>query len=399
MRRERLKTVLPIVVVIAGIIVMAILVQARPPIQKEDPEPQTPLVRVVRLDPVDVRINIPSQGTVEAQHVSEIVAQVSGTVTSVAPDFAAGGRLRRGEMILQLDPRDYHVALAQSEAALAQARTRLARVNAEAEIARREWSELGTGSGTPLALQEPQLAEARAVVEAAEASLMQARLNLARTTIRAPFDGRILHKRVDLGQFVPAGSPIATIYAVEYAEVSLPVTSRDLALIDLRSIGTDSAPRVVLRSELGGAMRQWEGRIVRTAGAIDPGSRMLELIARIDRPFSGEALDGLPLQVGAFVTAEIEGVLVEGVFLLPRGALRRDSTVFVVDDHDRLRMRRVEVLRTTATDAVIRSGITSADRVILSPMETPVEGMTVQVEDNGSPANGFRDSTGGDVRP
>jgi RND family efflux transporter MFP subunit len=398
MKRARLKAILPIVVVIAGIIVMAILVQARPPVQKEEPEPQTPLVRVVRLEPADVRINIPSQGTVEAQHVSEIVAQVSGSVTAVAPEFAAGGRLRRGETILQLDPRDYQVALAQSEAALAQARTRLARVAAEAEIAREEWSELGAGSGTPLALQEPQLAEARAVVEAAEASLMQARLNLARTTIRAPFDGRILHKRVDLGQFVPAGSAVATVYAVEYAEVALPVTSRDLAFIDLGSIGTGSAPRVVLRSELAGAARQWEGRLVRTAGAIDPGSRMLELIARIENPFSREALDALPMQVGMFVTAEIEGTLVEGVFLLPRGALRRDATVFVVDDQNRLRMRPVEVLRTTATEAVVRSGITRADRVILSPMETPVEGMTVQVEDNGSPANGIGDSTGGDVQ-
>jgi RND family efflux transporter MFP subunit len=399
MRRERMKAILPVVVLIAGIIVMAILVQARPPVQKEEPEPQIPLVRVVRLEPADVRINIPSQGTVEAQHVSEIVAQVSGTVTSVAPDFAAGGTLRRGETILQLDPRDYQVAVAQSESALAQARTRLARVSAEAEIAREEWSELGAGSGTPLALQEPQLAEARAVVEAAEASLMQARLNLSRTTIRAPFDGRILHKRVDLGQFVPAGSPVATIYAVDYAEVALPVTSRDLAFIDLRSIGTGSAPRVVLRSELGGTTRQWEGRLVRTAGAIDPGSRMLELIARIERPFSREALDALPLQVGMFLTAQIEGTLVEGVFLLPRGALRRDSTVFIVDDQNRMRIRQVEVLRTTATEAVIRSGITSTDRVILSPMETPVEGMRVQVEGDGSPANGFGDVTGGDVNP
>ncbi|MDX1582633.1 MAG: efflux RND transporter periplasmic adaptor subunit, partial [Thermoanaerobaculia bacterium] len=326
MKKKRLKVVLPLVAVGLALIVTVILVQARPPVEKEDSPRQVPLVRVMEVFPTDERLDVESQGTVEARRQSEIVSQVAGRIVHADSEFAQGGFFREGELMVRLDPRDYEVAVSQAEASLAQARTRLAREVAEAEVAREEWEELGTGEPGPLVLRKPQVEEARAAVEAAEAALMQARLNLERTEIRAPYDARILAKRADLGQFIAPGAPIATIYATDYAEVALPVTGRELGFVPLDRVGTGNPPRVRLSSEFAGEERRWEGRLVRTSGAIDPESRMLNLIARVDHPFRASS-DFTPLQVGLYVQAEIEGIRVEDVFVIPRSALMRDGRV------------------------------------------------------------------------
>lgn len=393
MSSKRLKIVLPVAVVIVAVVVSVILVHARSPVEKAEISREVPLVRVIEVAPVDVHLNVYSQGTVEPSRKTEIVSQVSGRITSVGPGFADGGYLGEGETLVQLDPRDHQVAVAQAEAALAQSRTRLAREEAEAQVAREEWQELGQGEPSSLVLRQPQVAEARSAVEASEAAVMQARLNLARTTIRAPFTGRILAKRADLGQFVSPGVPIATMYATDYAEVDLPVTSEELGLIELDRIGTADAPRVNLSADFAGTRRRWEGRLVRTGGAIDSASRMLELTARVDRPFEPSAEGSFPLQIGLFVEAEIEGRIANEVFILPRSSVRRDGRVLIVDRENRIRFRDVGVIRKTETEAVIGSGLAKGDIVVLSPLETPVEGMTVSIT-----ANNASSSSGTEIR-
>ena len=213
-----------------------------------------------------VSLDVHSQGTVEPRTTSTLVAQVGGRIVDVADAFAVGGLFRRGQVLVRIDPRDYELAVRDAEAAVAQARVQLEREQAEAELARRDWEELGDG-GEPsaLLLHKPQLAQARAALEAAQASVERARLNLERTRVSAPFDGRVRAKQADLGQSVAAGTPLADVFATEYAEVRLPVTKEDLAYLpsrrrlERRGARGAGGPAVALTGELGGAARTWHG--------------------------------------------------------------------------------------------------------------------------------------------
>lgn len=375
MNQKRMKIVLPIAFLVIAVIITAAMVAARPEAQREEQVVEPPLVRVMTVQQRDVPLEVTSQGTVRSHAETTLVAQVAGKVQAIAPGFAVGGTFRSGDALAQLDPRDYQVALAQAESSLAQARLRLSRETAEAQVAREEWSRLGEGQPSALVLREPQLAEARAGVAAAEASILQARLNIERSTIRAPFDGILLEKQADLGQFVAPGTPLAKIAAADYAEIELPVTSDNIERIDL-----SAEPRVIVRGDSSGA--EWPGRIVRTSGQIDPSTRMLGLIARVDRPFTPSS-GRQPLRLGEFVRATIEGRTARSAITIPRGALRNRDRVLVVDPAGRIQFRAVSVLRLMEREAIIGGGLSTGERVVLSPMEAPVEGMAVRVTEEG----------------
>lgn len=408
---RKAKILLPLLVVVGAVVIAVILVKSAPSPPTQEPRTPPPLVRVIEVAPRTVRFDVESQGTVRPRTEATLNAQVSGRIEWVAPSFAEGGLFRSGETLVRIDARDYRLAVSQAEQQVAQARVRLAREEAEAEIAREEYRDLAAdgavGDVSPLTLHEPQLAEARAAVEAAEAAVEKARLDLARTTIEAPFDGRVEEKQADVGQSVSPGAPLATVYAVDYAEIRLPVPIQELEHLDLPLAGeTADGPKVALSAELGGARRTWSGRVVRTGGGIDPETRMMPLIARVDRPYGEAAREaGAPLPIGLFVEAEIAGRRAEGVFVLPREALRETgrwregepSRVLVVgealpaeaeaaDDavepsepRARLRFRDVRIVRLEDDRAYVSHGLEDGDLVCVSPLETPTDGMAVRV--------------------
>lgn len=369
MNTTRLKFILPAVFLLVAVAVTFALIQARPVAAREEKVAPAPLVRVMSVETVEVEMRVAAEGAVAPHTETTIVAQLGGRIDAVSPKFASGGTFRRGETIAQLDPRDYQVAAAQAQAAIAQAKLRLEREQAEAEIAREEWERMGQGEPGALVLRLPQLAEARSAVAAAEASLMQARLNIERTTIRAPYDGLLLAKLVDVGQFVGPGIPIGRMTAADYVEIELPVSSEDLAYIDLAA-----QPGVIVRSTFGGDTTEWRGRIVRASGQIDPRTRMLPLIARVENPFAGP----VPLRIGEYVHAVIEGRSMGGVIEIPRSALRQGRQVLVVSPGSTIHFRDVEILRLTSELAFLASGLQPGETIVLSAMDAPVEGMTVR---------------------
>ena len=376
-----------VAVLAVGGLAAFLAVELRPEPERRDPETPPPLVRTLTVQPQAVPLDVRSQGTVRPRTQSQLVAQVAGRIVGTAESFADGGFFAAGQTLVRIDPSDYRLAIEDTRAAVAQARTRLEREQAEAEVARQEWEELGTGEPNALVLRRPQLAEARAAVEAAEAQLERARLNLARTTVEAPFAGRVREKMVDVGQYVSPGTPLATVYATDAAEVRLPVEKRQLAFLDV-GLGYEAAgggPPVELSAELGGRTRTWRGRVVRTAGEIDPQTRMLDLFARVDDPFNRNGTpQAAPLPVGLFVEARIAGKTLDGAFVVPRAALRpaargRGEEVLVVDGEGRVRVRAVEVVRAVGDEAVVAAGLDAGDRVIVSRLEEAVDGMRVRV--------------------
>ena len=375
------KWLLPIVILAAAAAVVAILLRTRPVVETAPREIVPPPVRVVAARPTSVELRVRSQGSVVPVTEADLVSEVAGNIVWTAESFEVGGFFDAGDVLLRLDRRDYELAVASARASVAQARVALTREEAEAEVAREEWEELGEpGEPGPLVLREPQLEEARARVEAAEASQARAELDLSRTAIRAPFAGRLRAKRVDRGEFVNRGVPLATIYSVDAAEVTLPVPDSELAFLEL-PLGSElggAGPRVVLQAEFAGGRHAWEAQVVRVGGEIDPATRMVNLIARVRDPYRA-ASGRPPLSVGLFVDAEILGRSFDSVFEVPRGALVGVDRLWLVED-GRLMLHRVGILRSDPDVAIVSDGLASGDLVSLTILETAVDGMLVTPE-------------------
>ena len=342
-----------------------------------------PGVRVEEITLRDVPLNVTSQGTVRPRTESQLVSEIAGRVTWVAPSFAEGGFFELGDVLITIDPFDYQQAVVSARSQLAQARLRLAQEEAEADVAVREWDALGRGNPRALTLREPQLEDARASVAGAEASLERAKRDLERAEIVAPFAGRVRKKNVDIGQFVRVGDAVATIYAVDIAEVRLPLPDEQLAYLDLplsyRGGADQPAPRVTLRATFAGEAHEWQGRIVRTEGEIDPVSRMVHAVAEVLDPYAPGSRP--PLAVGMYVEAEIAGRTARNVAVVPRAALRGRDRVLVVDADDRLSFREIDILRATTDAIYVRDGLADGDLVVVSPLDSPTEGMRVQLAD------------------
>ena len=378
----KLKILLPIIVLIIGVLGAYALVKNREVIQPKPTEVPPPLVRVQSVYPTDFQLVIPAQGTVAPRTQTTLISQVAGQIIDVSPAFANGGFFEKDNVLLIIDPRDYEAAVAQAQVQVAQAKLRLAREEEESAIARDEWKRLGSGEPTDLVLRKPQIAEARATIAAAEGALMRANLNLERTQIRAPYPGRVRTKNADVGQFVNPGSPLGQIYAIDYAEVRLPVPDDQLAYLDLplsfrNNPHHNSVPDVRFLATFAGQKHTYMGRIVRVEGEIDTRSGMIALVGRVDNPYRQRDSNTPPLAVGMFVTAEILGHHAENVVVIPRSALRGKNRVLVVTDN-RLYYRTIDILRADAEKVVVKSGLKSGEQLCISPIDTVVDGMRVR---------------------
>ena len=359
---------------------------SEPPPRKFPQKETLPEVSVYRLEPVDYQVWLRSQGTVQARTESSLVSEVRGKVVNVASAFRAGGFFEQGEILLEIDKRDYETAVISAEATLARAKLALAEEEANAAQARTDWNRLNPGVEPPeLVRREPQLAQARADVASAEARVENARLNLERTMITAPYAGRILEKRVDIGQFVNSGSVLAEIYAVDYAEIRLPLSEREIGYIDVPELyrndsdPVQSMPKVTLTTTIGNQLLQWTGRIVRAEGAFDVHSRQLFFVAQVDDPYLKQDDGRPPLKVGSFVQARIEGEILENSIVIPRELYRKNEYVVVIEDDGTLRLKSIEIEWSDEENLVISSGLSPGDRVCLTHLSFPSEGMKVAV--------------------
>lgn len=378
------RIVTPVIVLGVSGLCAYILILNKPAVQTELPTFVPPVIRVHTVTLQDVELLVRSQGTVKPRTESQLVPEISGRVISVASSFASGGFFEEGDVLLKIDPYDYEQAIISDRARLAEAKLHLAREEAEAELAHEEWEELGRGAPRALTLHEPQLEDAKAAVAAALANLDRAKRNLDRAELRAPYAGRVLQKNVDIGQFISLGTPVATIYAVDYAEIRLPLPDEELAYLDLplsyRGGQEQSGPPVTLLAQFAGRTHQWQGLIVRTEGEIDAVSRMVHVVAQVKDPYAlGTDPNRPPLAAGMYVEATIIGRIVRGVAVLPRAALSGSSQVLIVDEESRLRFKNIELLRTTVDTIVVRAGLETGDMVSVSPLEAVTDGMKVQV--------------------
>ena len=381
------RVVLPLAILALGVLGVVLMVALRSRVPLAPPEPVAPLVRVQPVTKQPFRFVVEGHGTVVPRTESDLVTQVEGEAVYIAPAFVPGGFFAEGETLVRIDPADYEAALETARAGLARARSEFSRAKKERERQQRLANQ-SIASQARIDDAENAYAVAAANLREARARLDQAERDLERTEIRAPYDGRVREKRIDVGQFANRGTSLGRIYAVDYAEVRLPVPDRELSFLDL-PLGyqnggreTGPGPRVDLHAEFAGRPHTWTGHVVRTEGEIDPRSRTVNVVARVEDPYGRtHEQDGVPLAVGLFVEAEIRGREVGDAVVLPRVALRGEGRVLVLDDESRLRFRDVEVLRVERERVVIGAGLEVGERVCVSPLPAAVDGMSVRVVD------------------
>ena len=379
--------VIPSAIVIAFLFGAATLMATAPELEPSSIKPVPVTVRVQNVDMEAIQLKVHSQGSVVPSTVSQLIPEVSGRVTWTSPNLVAGGYFAAGQELARIDELDYKNARDRAKAALNRAK-------AEVEHARFEYGRLKSLAERKLtsrsALENGLRAfrVSQAAFEDAMVSFEQAEENLNRTVLRAPFDGLVKSENVDIGQFAARGQAIATLYASDIVEVRLPIADRQLAFLNLPSLRTGNLPEtqqpsVTLTAEYGGRTLNWEGKIVRTEAEIDTASRMVQLVARVETQ-----ADQPGLSVGLFVNAEISGIAVEDVVVLPRSSLRNENQVLIVDGENKIRFRTVTPLRLYQDSVLIADGLVEGDRVCVSTLQTAIEGMNVNPISENADARG-----------
>ena len=405
-----LRFLFPVVIILAGVGAFAAMVMTKEPPEKVVKPYLGPLVESVAAPEHSTQVEVTGFGAVRPAAEIDLVPQVSGIVVWKSPYLESGGFVSAGDLLAQIDPRDYELAVQAAEAELAQAAYRMEIAVGEANVAKAEWALVSAREGggldggrsgsspEPLVLHVPQLRAAEANALSAKARVAEAELRLERTKLHAPFDGRVRQTSLDEAQYVQAGQPVARLYSIHKAEIVVPIPDEDLQWITFMDTGTNMGAHVhgaagiegpphpahqpsnaIVSAEYGGQRHEWSGRVIRSAAELDPQSRMAHLVVEV----GGQSHDGaVEPPVGLFVDVAIRGRTVDGVRRIPRVALRPDDVVWTAGEDGVLRVRPVEVVRKGIDDVLIRVDLEKADeRVIVSRLKGATDGMKVRLEE------------------
>ena len=380
-----LKIAVPVIIIIAGFVIMKTLISSRPEPAKEARENPGILVEVFEVERTDTHVMVKGTGTVESSQEVTLVPQVSGRIVYVAPTMNVGGFFEKNSILFEIEETDYKLALERAMSARAKAEYELATIESQAQIARSEWGIISKDSDTPanpLVLYEPQLKSSKAALASASAQVEQAKLDLERTKIKAPFNARVRAENIDPGQYVKSGNSVAVLAGTDTAEIALPLTLDDLQWLDIPRHGErQNGADAVVHLHIGGNTHKWDGRVVRSTGEVNPKSRMMQLIVEIKDPYGlNKKKDAASpsLAAGTFVEVHIKGKKLKEVFIIPRTSLRDNATVWVMDKENKLRIKDVTLLRMEKENVIISKGIAKGDMIVKTNISGAADGMKLR---------------------
>lgn len=379
------KKFLPVVIIVVFIL-LAKVIMSNPPTAKRGKPSKAPQISVdvKTLKKEQYSVVIESYGTIKPRTQSTLLPQVSGQIISIGENFQAGEFFEKGDVLLALDDRDHLSEVKISQANLFSAKQALSEEEARVEQAKQDWQRLGNSEvASDLVLRKPQLLAAQAKVLSAQASLEKSELAVERTKIVAPYTGRILSKDVDLGQVISPNTQLAEIYAVDYVEIRLPLKNKDLRYMVLpenqrfKKTEVKKQPTVTIHSDL--AERDtWFGKVVRTEGAFDQSSQQLFVVAQIDDPYGDNNKQGLPLKIGQYVSATINGRVLDDVITIANKAIYQGSYVYIVDEGV-LKRKEIDIEWQNNDIAIIKSGVVEGELLVITPLGQVTSGTPVAI--------------------
>tara|TARA_Y100000780_G_scaffold69473_1_gene62271 strand:- start:3409 stop:4506 length:1098 start_codon:yes stop_codon:yes gene_type:complete len=348
----------------------------KPP-EEKPPQDMRPLVAAQPVHLDAITLDVKSYGIVQPKDRTELIAQVSGQVISVAGQFVEGAFVKQGDILARIDPNDYEADLIEAEAGLAQASSALEIERAQAHVAKAEWERIKADSSditaSALYLRKPQLAEKMARYRSAQASVKRAKRNLERTYIKAPYDAIINARSISLGSVVNPGNSFGSLSATSVAEVRLPVADKELQYLNNGGIGAT----VLFSAQFAGKETTWQAKVVRSEGVIDQKSRMSYLVAQLPTPYANKTQ---PLRFGSYVNASIEGRAVNNAIVVPHH-LVKENKIAILNDDLTLSFKTLNIIREQNGMVIADQGLNEGEQLITSALEYPTEGMAVKIED------------------
>ena len=377
-----LKIILPILLLLLGAGGFVLLGKLKQAPQRHAPPQRGVLVDVLELQAAPHQIRIYATGTVQPARQITLVPEISGKVIWIAPQLVDGGFFKQGETLLKIEPADSRLAVERAQAEIARAKVALATEQERARVALQEWQRVDLpdkGQPGPLVTREIQQKQEEANLSAALAVLAQAQLNLDRTELKAPFNGRIRQKQVDLGQYLRAGTSIGNFADTDRAEIHVPLAQDDLRWLQIPMAGSQQPGSLAMVYLPGDVGSNWQGRIVRSLGEVDPTSRMATLVVAVEDPYQLQKRSDYPdLSQGLFVEIQLFGDKLDSSISIPRKALRSDSHVWIADPENRLQLRPVEILRREKQQLIIKQGLFAGEKLVLTTLSGATDGMLLR---------------------
>ena len=376
---------LPLIVIIVAFVIAWLMSLTKPDsLELESPNREV-AVKTAVIQKSQVQLKVKSQGTVQPLTKTMLVSEVSGIVMALAPQFEVGGTFAKGDVLIKLDPADYQVAKQRADAQLQSAKAQLLSEQARSSQAKKEWEMTGRplNEAPVLALRTPFLAEAQSRLLQAQAEVKQAELKLQRTVIRAPYAGMISTTMVDVGQYVTIGARLGETFAIDFAEIRLPMTDKDLSKLGWNATSADQSifnkNKVQLKSTVNGKSVTWQAVLVRSEGTIEQSSRVQYLVAQVADPYNIKGVVDRPrLLIGSFVEAMVSGKMIDDVYTLPRHALRSNNRVATVDSDQRLKLLAVDYTYEDQANYYVNAGLEGQVEVVTSGMGIMVDGMKLK---------------------
>ncbi len=375
------KFVLPLVIIVTSLVIGKGIID-NPPAAKPRPRPVDAIVPIdaIRLQASDFQVIINSYGTVQPSLETSLIPQVSGKIIAVAANFENGGLINKGEMILKIDPVDYEIIIKTAAANLIQARATLAEEKARGQEALLDWKRLGRkGEPGDLVARRPQLSAARALVASARAQLEKSKLDLQRTTIRAPYSGRIKNKKVDLGQYVTPATLLTEIFASDSFKLRLPLAQSDLVWLQIPDADEKNGSEVIFTLADNDNSQLLSGTISRSEGVLDTRTRQLFITADINT--LNQPKFKSHLAIGQFLKARIKGTVFSHVYPVAKSLLHEKNTVIVAEDNT-VRKQSVNVVWQNEQIAVINRGLKDGDLLVTTPLGERLSKLQVEVNIN-----------------
>ncbi len=380
-----IRYLLPVLVIAVGIGI-AMLIFANKPVAERKSRKNRPLaVEVLNMHVQDYRVTIKAQGLVAPRTLTTLTPRVEGEIMHVSSHFRPGGFFNKGDILLKIDATDYQLALKSAEADVAEARFVLHEEQAQAAQAKANWQQLRP-SETPsdLVLRKPQLARAQARVDAAQAALQKAQLDLKRTRIKAPYPGRILEQYVDIGQFVGSGEPLVKVFATRFVEIRLPISEKQRAMLDLpfkyqnQETAAEKFPEAKVTAEINGKRYQWPGRVVRSEASLDEATRQTFIVVQVKNPYQRNAQQRPPLDIGQYVDVAITGRLLNNVLRIPRSALQAENSVMTVTDNI-LQRQEVAIVWSEDDFVLVNKGLSATQQLVANYIPYAADNVRVKV--------------------
>ncbi|MEM1010964.1 MAG: efflux RND transporter periplasmic adaptor subunit [Planctomycetota bacterium] len=369
---------LPVVIVVAAGGVAWLLLSTAPQQGTSPPEPLVPTVEVVPVKPASVPVTVEGFGVVRPAREAALAAEVTGPIVEIGDAVEPGGVMREGDLLVRIDPAEYELAVTAAEADLARAQADLELERGRGMIAQREWerfrkslSSVGEEDrSAALANREPQLRQAEVAVLAADNAIAQAKLDLERTTVHAPFDAIVVTEEVEVGRWASVGERLLSLAGTRtfWVEAAVaPARAARLSAGQEATVFTDAGER--------------PGRLIRVLPQVDAEGRMARVLVAVDDPIALHD-DAPQLPIGAYVRVTFEAGEADGVVEVPRAAVRENQQVWVRDADGLLQYRDVDVRFAGEETSLLDVGVFEpGDAVIVSYLDNPLPGTPVRIRE------------------